>query len=95
MLLIGLLVERHAHELARRQVFGFLLFALEEELPDLGQELRCTGVGVIVRLAGPDGVLVELDALVSYSAEDHAAQEAVAHGQSFHPQFGGMLVPEG
>ena len=50
---------------------------------------------VIVRLAGPDGAFVELDALLGRAAEDHCAQPAVADRQSFFPLDGGLAVPEG
>ena len=49
---------------------------------------------VVVRLAGPDGALVELDALVRDAAEDHGAQAAVADGQGFDPEIRGLAVPE-
>ena len=49
---------------------------------------------VVVRLAGPDGLFVELDALVRDAAEDHGAQAAVAHRQGFHPELGGLAIPE-
>ena len=57
--------------------------------------LVCALVRVVVRLARPDGALVELDALVVDAAEDHRAQPAVADGQGFHPQIRGLAVPEG
>ena len=52
-------------------------------------------MGVVVGLAGPDGTLVELDALVRGAAEDHGAHAAVADGQGVGPENGGLVVPEG
>ena len=51
-------------------------------------------MGVVVGFAGPDGMLVELDALVGGAAEDHGAHAAVADGQGFGPESGGLVVPE-
>ena len=62
--LVHLLPQRHAHELARREVLRFLLLALGEELPEHRQVLRGALVLVGVRLAGPERVLVELEALL-------------------------------
>ena len=49
---------------------------------------------VVVRLARPDGVLVELYAFVRSAAEDHGAHVPVADRESVGPQDGGLIVPE-
>ena len=76
------------------EVLGFLLFSVEEELADFRQEFHRALVGVGVGLAGPDGVFVELDALVGDAAEDHGAEVAVADGQGFAPIGGGLVIPQ-
>ena len=49
-----------------------------------------------MRLAGPDGMLVELDALVLDAPEHHAAQLAVAKRQTLPgPVAGRLVVAEG
>ena len=85
--LVGLLADRVAHELLHGEVFGFLLLAGPEQFADFGQRLGGALVGVVVGLAGPDGTLVELDALVRGAAEDHGAHAAVADGQGVGPQI--------
>src|SRR5205814_693064 len=54
--LIDFLTERDAHELPHRQVLGFGLLALEEQVANLGQVTGCAVMGVVVRLTGPHGV---------------------------------------
>src|SRR5690606_30267664 len=44
--------------------------------------------------AGPERVLVELDALLLDATEHHRAEPAVAKGQRFHPLRGGLPIPE-
>ena len=93
--LIGQLAERDAHELLPGQGLGLALLALEEEAADLGQELHGSLVGVVVRLAGPDGVLVDLESLLGRPAEDHRAEPAVADRQRLVPAHGGRVVAQG
>ena len=78
--LVGELEERDAHELLPREGLGLALLALEEEAADFGQVLHGSLVGIIVGLAGPEGVLVNLQSLLGRPAEDHRAQAAVADG---------------
>ena len=47
-------------------------------------------MGVVVGFAGPDGLLVELDAFVRGAAEDHGAHAAIADRQGVGPQIGGL-----
>ena len=92
--LVRLLAHRNAHELAHGEVFGFFLLAGEEQLADRPEVLVRAVMGVVVRLARPDGVFVELDMLVRDLAEDHGAKPAVAHRQGFGPLAGGLAVPQ-
>ena len=90
--LVGELEERDAHELLLSQGLGLALLALEEEAADLGQVLHGPLVGIVVGLAGPDGVLVDLQSLLGRPAEDHRAQAAVADGQGLVPALRGGVV---
>ena len=83
-------MDRVAHEFLHGEIFGFLLLAGPEEFADLRQRLGGALVGVVVGLAGPDGLLVELDAFVGGAAEDHGAHVAVADGQGVGPEVGGL-----
>ena len=92
--LVGELEERNAHELPFGQGLRLALLALEEEAADFGQVLHGSLVGIVVRLASPDGVLVDLQSLLGRSAEDHRAQTAVADGQRLVPAPGGRIVAQ-
>ncbi len=92
--LVSLLTNRDAHGILHGQRFGFLLPALVQEIAQLGEGLVGPGVLILVRLAGPDRVLVELNPLAAHPAEDHGAESPVAHGKGFHPLRGGLAIPE-
>ncbi len=92
--LVGLLVQRFAHELLHGEVFGFLLLSGPEQFADFGQRLGGALVGIVVGLARPDGTLVELYSFVRCAAEDHGAHAAVADGQGIGPENGRLVVPE-
>src|SRR4051812_8162526 len=49
---------------------------------------------VVVRLAGPDSMLVELDALVGRPAKNHGPHPAVANWKRVRPDLRRLLVPE-
>ena len=92
--LIRRLLQRLGHDLLAQQRVGGLLVAVEDELAHLRQRFEGVGVDRVVRAAGPDGGLVETDALVGHAAEHHAGQPAVANGQRLDPLLGGRVVPK-
>ena len=92
--LIRLQVARLPHELLVRQVLRLLVAALADELPHLRQVRERLGVDGVVRPAGPERVLVQLDALRRHAAEHHPAQAAVADGQGLDPLLRRLAVEE-
>ena len=92
--LIDPLPNRHTHELPHREILGFDLLALEEQVAELRQEFVGAVMGVVVRLAGPDRAFVELDPLVLDAAEDHRTQMTVTDRQRLDPLPGGLAIPQ-
>jgi hypothetical protein len=92
--LVGLQVARTPHELPVGQVLRLLVAPFAQELPHLGQVRERLRVDGVVRPAGPERVLVELDPLRGDAAEHHASQPAVADRQRFHPLRRGLAVEE-
>ena len=92
--LVGDLAKGDAHELVHGEFLGLSLLAFEEKAADFGEVVGCTGVGVVAWSACPEGVFVELDAVVSGTTEDHGAEATVADGECFHPVAGRFVVPE-
>ena len=99
LFLLGL---RSGHELCRfagavRVLFQALVFQRPRFL-EQAADFRERGGGPLMRVAvrfpGPDRVFVELDAFGADSAEDHRAEEAVAHRQGLGPILRGLLIPE-
>src|SRR5438067_9847920 len=92
------LVTRHAardgHHVAESEGFGFGDLAGEEELADLRDSFACLRVVAVADIAVPDGLLVELDALQRWVAEDHCAETAVADGEGVGPGGGGLAEVE-
>src|SRR5690606_23156880 len=84
----------HAHEMDARELLRLSLPAREKELADPVQVLPGAWAMVLVGVAGPDRLLVELDPLVNRPPEDHGAQTAVADRQRFDPLARGSRVPE-
>ena len=92
--------DRLVGELARRvpehrlvgEALGLTPLVVEHELLDLAQRPGALGVRVVVRPAGPDGVLVELQGLVLDVAVHHRAEPAVADRQGAQPVAAGRLV---
>ena len=60
----------------------------------MGDNVGRAGAHVVARAAGPEGVLVELDAFAGGAAEDHGAEPAAAHRQGLLPLCGGLPIPE-
>jgi hypothetical protein len=92
--LVGLLMKRHAHELARGQVLGFLLFSIKEELADFRQVFGRAFMLVFVRLAFPQGVFVELQMFIGNAAKEHAPEPAIADRKRLDPLLSRMLIPK-
>ena len=70
------------------------MFAGEKQLPDLWQELHRAFVLVLMRLAGPKRVFVELEPLAVHAAEHHRAQPPVANRQRLDPLRGRTAIPQ-
>src|SRR5690606_17391667 len=66
----------------------------KEQPPGLVDELAGARVQLMDGRPGPDGLLVELDALAAGIAEDHGPQASVAHRKSLDPLVCGLGVPE-
>ena len=77
-----------------RQLLGLSHVPFKQQPTDLRNRLRGRRVGAVTLLAGPDGVLVELDMLLAGDTKNHGRQTPVAHGQSLIPVGGGLPVPE-
>ena len=92
--LVVLLPQRHAHAVLAGQALGLALLALEEKLPHLGQRVGGAEVLVVLRLAGPQAVFIELEPLDGHAAEDRGAHTAVADHERLLPLLGGPAVPQ-
>ena len=74
--------------------FAFQRPHLLQQPAHLRQRLHRAFVGIRMRLAGPDGVFVELDVLGRHAAINHRAHVTVADRQRFFPAFGGLAIPQ-
>ena len=92
--LVGFLPERNAHEAFHGQILGLGLLAGPQQSTEFTEILVGALVGVVVRSALPDGIFVELDALLGDAAEYHGAESALTDGERFGPLGGGFVVPE-
>jgi len=92
--LVRRLPQRNRHELRHRELFRLALLPLEEEPAKLRQGPRRALVRVVVRLADPERVDVELVPRLLQPAEDHRPGTAVADGERLDPGGGGLLVAE-
>jgi hypothetical protein len=92
------LVAHLLHGLAEQRLVGQLLglgvAAGEHQFAHLGQALARPRVGRVVRAAGEEAALVELQPLGVRAAEDHGAQAPVTDRQRLRPFIGGAAVPE-
>ena len=73
-------VLRRGHRLLRQRL-GFDILAVEQQLADRRKILPHLRLGIVVSLAGPDGIFVELEVLLGRIAKDHRAQPAVTERQ--------------
>ncbi len=92
--LICVLAERHTHHTLHRQRFGLALFAFEKQLADNRQIVRSAGMRIIMRLAGPQCILIKLQPLVFDTAEDHRSKATVSNGQGLSPFYRRLNVPQ-
>jgi len=83
-----------SHDCFLDHALGLDVLAVEEHFADLGEMTERSRDIAFLRCAGPEGVFVELDSLVSCGAEDHASQPSVADGKSFDPLCGRAGIPQ-
>ena len=92
---------RHAHVLARSkghhllvgQLLSLLIATLEDELTHFGQVLLRFGIHHLIRLTGPDGLLVQLYAFHGRRTIYHTAHRTITDGQSLCPCLRWTVVP--
>ena len=65
-----------------------------EESANCGQRLQSVRVQVVVRLAGPERVLVQIDSLLFHAAPNHAAESAIANHGGLRPASRRATMPE-
>ncbi|TWG89775.1 hypothetical protein L599_000400000860 [Luteimonas sp. J16] len=92
--LVGHLLERPRHQPFVRQRLGLGVAAGEQQAAHPRQCLAHALGRRVVRAAGVQGVVVELDPLIPGATPDHGAQRAVAQRQRLDPLGGGARVPE-
>ena len=92
--LVGFLSDRIAEELLADERHGLGDLAFEHQPPDLVPMAAGPLTHVIVRPPGPEGVLVELDALVRRPSEDHRPESPAADRQGFLPGTRRLRIPE-
>ena len=79
--LIRLLANRIGKKFLANDRRDFLFLLLKHKLADLIEHVTRTVANIIVRLAGPECVFVELNPLIDHAAEDLGAHVAVADGE--------------
>ena len=92
--LVGFLSDRIAEELLSDERHGLADLAFEHQPPDLVPMAAGPLTHVIVRPPRPEGVLVELDALVRRPSEDHRPEAPAADRQGFLPGTRRLRIPE-
>ena len=83
-----------SHELSLRQGVGFLLSSLKEQVPDRIEIFMCPRSIVIPGHAIPQGLLVELNALLANAAKYHSTDPAITDRQRLHPLRCRSLIPQ-
>ena len=83
--LVGLLPDGIAQHFRAGEILRFLDLTVGEKLANLRHGVGRAGADVVVRFAGPEGVLVKLDALIRRAAENHRPEPAVADGIRLQP----------
>ena len=91
---IGHLPDGTRHHPRLGQVIGLAVLAFEDESAHERKRREGLGAVGVVRAAGPERVLVELERLGFDAAEDHRPQAAGADGQRLGPLPGGLPVPQ-
>ena len=92
--LIRHLTQRHAHELARREIVRLALLAFAQQPSNLRQMVGRAFVRVVVGAARPDGVLVELHAFRRRATEHHRPKSAAADRKRLDPLVSGRVVSQ-
>ena len=87
----GFLADGIAEETLSGEGGGVLDIALEDQLADGRKALGLHGAVVIVGLAGPEGIFVELDSLVGDIAKDHGARRPLPTGRASSQATAGRL----
>ena len=85
---------RARHDFRGGEIRRAGVVAGEDASADFGQRLPGGRLIVVVRAAGPDGVLVELQAFLGGAAKHHRGEPAVADGQRLDPLACGLRIPE-
>src|ERR1700722_7075245 len=91
--LISFLPQRVAQESFSREVFGLLRLSFKKEFLNFSQMLARSSPDVIVGLAFPQSVFIELDALIRHAAKNHCSQPAIADGQGVRPLLRRLCIP--
>ena len=82
------------HHFLGSQVLCFHVFSGKEQFPHLGDILEGLGVGVAVRPACPDGLLVQLYLLDSRVPVYHGSNLTVTQGKRLCPSRRGLIIPQ-
>jgi len=91
---VGHLRGRLRDHLFRHEVARLDELALVDQRPHARQRGLEAGIVEAVRTAGPQRVLVELQAFLQRAAIHHGAQAAIADGEGFDPFARGFVVPQ-
>lgn len=75
-----------------RQLLSLFLFAIKNQLPNVGQGGQGIRIIVPVGATAPDGMLIELNGFFAHIAIHHCPQPTIANGQSIFPYLARRLV---
>ena len=75
------------------QLFGFLKLTGKNQLAHLGEVFDRFGIVVVMGPSGPETGLVEGDAFLLGTAENHSAHQAIAQGRRFEPLLRRLPIP--
>ena len=80
-------------DVARAKVLRLAITSFEHQLANSGNPLGSLGIVVVVGIACPNGLLVELQMFLQRVAKHHGSQSAIAKGKGFGPKHGRTVVP--
>ncbi len=93
--LVGVAVGRGAVEAGVGETLRLVVAPLANQAAQLGQVLPGVfAVGVGLRIAGPDGDIIELQTLAGRLPENHRAEASVADRQRLDPRVGRLAIPQ-